>query len=301
MGSMSTEPFLWDDLRLVLAIAEGRGLGPAAERLHLNGSTVFRRLGQIEARLGMKLFERHRTGYLATPAGAEIVALAARMEDDVAALTLKLAGEAPSPSGEIRVTTNDTLLLHALTPIFARFRIQHPTLRLDVVLSNDALNLARRDADVAIRATDEPPENLLGRRVSSLGWAVYGRSDETAGKTDMAELTGRNWVTLGDGFESVAVARFVREHVATERIVYRVNTVVGLAGAVEAGIGIGPLPCFVADTRPGLRRLLPPNPDFATSLWILTHPHLRHTPRVRALVDFVAGELSSLKTALAGA
>ena len=298
----ATDSFSWDDLRIVLAIAEGKGLGPAAERLDLNGSTVFRRLGQIEKRLGLKLFERHRTGYLATPAGAEIAALAARMQEDVAALSLKLAGEAPAPSGEIRVTTNDTLLLHVLTPIFARFRKAHPTLRLDIVLSNEALNLARRDADVAIRATDEPPENLTGRRVSDLGWAVYGRLENGAPPVaNMAGLSGRDWVTLGSDLEAAPVARFVRDHVATERIVYRINTVIGLTEAVEAGIGIGALPCFVADSRPNLTRLLPPDPTFATSLWILTHPHLRHTPRVRAFVDFVAREIAGLRAALAGA
>jgi DNA-binding transcriptional LysR family regulator len=297
---MTTEPFLWDDLRLVLAVAEGRGLGPAAERLHLNGSTVFRRLGQMEKRLGVKLFERHRTGYLPTPAGAEIVALAARMEDDVAVLSLKLAGDAPSPSGEIRITTNDTLLLHLLTPILANFRRHHPSMRLDVVLSNEALNLSRRDADVAIRATDEPPENLLGRRVSALGWAIYGLAGEAAPETDMAELAARNWVTLGDGLETVPVARYVRDHVSAEHVVYRVNTVLGLAEAVEAGIGIGALPCFVGDARPALTRLSPPNPDFSTSLWILTHPHLRHTPRIRAFVDFLARELTGRRAALAG-
>jgi DNA-binding transcriptional LysR family regulator len=297
---MTNEAFLWDDLRLVLAIAEGRGLGPAAERLHLNGSTVFRRLGQMEGRLGVKLFERHRTGYLPTPAGAEIVALAARMEDDVAALALKLAGDAPAPSGEIRVTTNDALLLHLLTPIFAGFRAAHPTLRLDVVLSNEALNLSRRDADVAIRATDAPPETLLGRRVSGLGWAIYGRAGDAAPDPDLAALAQHQWVTLGDGMEAVPVARFVRDNVPAERIVYRVNTVLGLTEAVEAGIGIGALPCFVADARATLRRLSPPNPDLSTSLWILTHPHLRHTPRIRAFVDFVARDLTSVRAVLAG-
>jgi DNA-binding transcriptional LysR family regulator len=297
---MASGTFSWDDLRLVLAIAEGRGLGPAAERLGLNGSTVFRRLAQIETRLGLKLFERHRTGYVPTPSGAEMAALAARMQDEVATLALKLAGEAPSPSGEIRVTTNDTLLLHLLTPIFANFRRENPGLRLDVVLTNEALNLARRDADVAIRATDEPPENLLGRRLAALGWAIYGQAASGAATLAASDFAERDWVTLGSELDSVPAARFVRERVPAERIAYCVNTVLGLAEAVEAGIGIGPLPCFVADRRPGLVRLSPPNPDFATSLWLLTHPHLRNTPRVRTFVDFLARQITGLRGALAG-
>jgi DNA-binding transcriptional LysR family regulator len=298
-GRMSSETFSWDDLKVVLAVAEARGLGPAAERLGLDGSTVFRRLGQIEARLGQKLFERHRSGYVPTPAGAEMAALAARVEEDVAALSMRLSGQAPEAEGEIRVTTNDTLLLYLLTPIFAAFRKAHPAMRLDIVLANEALNLARRDADVAIRATEEPPENLVGRRLATVAWALYARADEVAA-IDLEALPERNWVTLSDGFDAMRVVRFVRDRVPPERIVYKVNTVIGLAGAVEAGIGIGALPCLLADRMPALVRLAPPDPSFATALWLLTHPHLRHAPRVRAFMDFVAAEISPRRALLAG-
>src|SRR3712207_8956657 len=101
----------WDDFRLVRTIAEAKGLAGAAERLGVNHSTVFRRLGQIEESLGVKLFERHRTGYALTPAGEEMTALAERMEEDVASFGRKLAGQAMSPAGELRVTTNETLLV----------------------------------------------------------------------------------------------------------------------------------------------------------------------------------------------
>ena len=84
----------------------------------------------------------------------------------------------------------------------------------------------------------------------------------------------------------------MRDRVAPERIVYKVNTVLGLAEAVESGIGIGPLPCFIADVRPALVRLTPPNPDFSAGLWLLTHPDLRQSARVRAFMDFVAAEIS---------
>ena len=91
-------------------------------------------------------------------------------------------------------------------------------------------------------------------------------------------LYERPWIALGDNFGGVKAARFVRERVAPEKIVYKVNTVLGLAEAVEAGIGVGPLPCFIADPRPALVRLSPPNPDFSTGLWLLTHPDLRQSP-----------------------
>lgn len=287
----------WDDVRLVKTVFEAKGLAGAAERLGVNHSTVFRRLGQIEQGLGVKLFERHRTGYALTPAGEEMTALAERMEDDVASFTRKLAGQALSPGGELRVTTNDTLLVHLLSPLFARFMAACPDVRLDVVLANQALNLSKRDADVAIRATDSPPESLVGRRVATITWALYGRmADIPHG----ADLFARRWITLGDSFTAFKAVRFVRDRVPPENIVYKVNTVLGLAEAVEAGIGIGFLPCFIADPRPGLARLSPPDPAFAAGLWLLTHPDLRQSARVRAFLDFMAAEMGRLRRQIEG-
>src|SRR3546814_9809793 len=113
-----------DDFRLIKAIADARGLPGAAAQTGLNHSTVFRRLGQIETALGSALFERHRSGYAITPAGEEIVALAGRLDADITAVTRKLAGRELQPAGELRVTTNDSLLVHLLTPHFAGFRRQ---------------------------------------------------------------------------------------------------------------------------------------------------------------------------------
>ena len=298
---MAPQALAWDDFRLVKAIAEARGLAGAAERLGVNQSTVFRRLGQLERALGTPLFERHRTGYGLTLAGEEMATLAERMDDDVASFARKLAGQALTPAGELRVTTNDTLLMHLLTPLFARFRRHYPDVRLDVVLASQALNLSKRDADVAIRATDSPPETLVGRRAATIAWALYGRAAEFSEADPVGpELYDGPWVALGDHLGSVKAARFVRERVAPERIVYKVNSVLGLTEAVEAGIGIGPLPCFIADQRPTLVRLAPPNPDFSTSLWLLTHPDLRHSARVRAFLDFLAGEIGKLRPAIEG-
>jgi DNA-binding transcriptional LysR family regulator len=301
-GMAKLQHLAWDDFRLVKTIAEARGLAGAAERLSVNHSTVFRRLCQIEEGLGVKLFERHRTGYALTAAGEEMASLAERMEEDVATFTRKLAGQAVSPAGELRVTTNDTLLVHLLTPLFARFNRACPDVRLDVVLSNQALNLSKRDADVAIRATDSPPETLVGRRVATIGWAVYGRAADFPEPvpTDLVNLYDRPWVALGDNLAVLKAARFVRDRVAPERIVYKVNTVLGLGEAVESGIGIGPLPCFIADVRPALVRLTPPNPEFSVGLWLLTHPDLRQSARVRAFMDIMAAEIAKQRRLMEG-
>lgn len=291
------EPFknlAWDDFRLIKAVADARGLPAAAAQIGVNHSTVFRRLNQIEEALGTPLFERHRSGYVLTPAGEEMVALADRLDAEITAVGRKLAGRAPAPAGELRITTPDSLLIHLLMPMLAGFRESYPEVRLDVVLSNQALNLSKRDADVAIRATDNPPENLVGRRVARINWALYGRAIDfpEPGAVDEETLRGRNWVSLSDSMGALKAVRFVQENIPPERVAYKINTVLGLAEAIESGIGIGHMPCLIGDARPSLVRLAPPEDDFAADLWLLTHPDLRQSPRVRVFLDYIGTEIA---------
>ena len=293
----------WDDFRLIKAIADVRSLPAAAALIGINHSTVFRRLGQIEETLEAKLFERHRSGYTLTTVGEEMVALAQRVDDDITAFTRKMAGREIAPAGELRVTTNDSLLIHLLTPLFAQFRKTCRNVRLDVVLANQELNLSKRDADVAIRATDNPPETLVGRRVATIAWALYGRADAFPDPDAITQesLFERDWISLGDNLATLKAVKFVHERVPPERIGYKVNTVLGLAEAVEQGLGIGHLPCFIGDIRSGLVRLGPPKPEFAADLWLLTHPDLRHSPRVRVFLDFLSEEVSKQRKLIEGA
>jgi DNA-binding transcriptional LysR family regulator len=292
----------WDDFRLIKAIADTRHLPAAAARLGVNHSTAFRRLRRIEAALGVRLFDKHRTGYALTPAGEEVAALAQRVDDDIVAVARTLAGRHIAPSGELRVTTNDSLLVHLLTPLFGLFAAQYPDVRLDVVIGNSSLNLSRRDADVAIRASDSPPEILVGRRVARIGWALYGRGQDFPGAEfpEPDALHARRWVALADEMAGVKALRYVKDHVPATRIAYRVNSVLGLAEAVEAGLGVGHLPCLVGDSRPGLKRLAPPVPEFAADLWLLTHPDLRQAARVRAFLDFLAVEIGRRRAFIEG-
>jgi len=300
----ASKTLAWDDLRLVKAVAETGSLPGAADRLGVNHSTVFRRLKQIEETLGLALFEKSRAGYTATACGEEVIAIAERIDEDVSGFMRKLAGHEFAPAGELRVATNDSLLVSLLTPLFGAFRQSYPQIRLDVLIGNQALNLARRDADVAIRATDNPPETLVGRRAARIAWALYGPAAglDSDGATGAVERdpAQHDWVSLGEQMGSFELVKWISAHVPAERLVYRLNTVLGLAEAVEAGVGIGYLPCFIGDARPALRRLAPPKAEFGTDLWLLTHPDLRAVPRVRALLDFLAAEIAMRRAYIEG-
>lgn len=282
----------WDDVRLVGAVEAAGALPLAAERLGTHHSTVFRRLRQIEEAFGQPLFER-RGGVLApTVAGEEIAGLARRMGADMDATALRLKGREVQPTGELRVATNDSLLVHLLTPILAEFRRACPGVRLDVVAGNPALNLSRRDADIAVRATDAPPETLVGRRAARIAWALYGRRGEA--REDVP------WVTLGEEMGGMSVVRHALAEAGEAGVPYRVNTVLGLAEAVEAGLGKAHLPCFIGDRMPSLVRLETPESRFAADLWLLTHADLRHAARVRAFMEVVSAGIARRRALIEG-
>jgi DNA-binding transcriptional LysR family regulator len=291
----------WDDFRFAKAIAETRSLGGAAERLGVNHSTVFRRLAQIEQRLGSRLFERSRGGYALTPCGEEMVRLAERMGEDIVAFERRVTGHDLRPSGELRVTTNDTVLVHLLAGVLAGFRRAYPDIVLDVVVGNEELNLSKRDADVAVRSTTQPPETLIGRRVAAVGWAVFAPQALAGEPFDLAvDGRARPWVGFGDALAALKPARWLREQVGEEQVACRIDSVLGLAAAAAAGTGLALLPCYIGAATPGLVRLTAPVPELETGLWLLTHPDLRNTARVRAFLDFAATEIGRRKKTIEG-
>jgi DNA-binding transcriptional LysR family regulator len=292
----------WDDFRYVKAIADTRSLGGAAAALGVNHSTVFRRLGQIEKQLGSRLFERGRGGYALTPSGEEMVELAERVGDDITSFERRITGRDLRPSGELRITTSDTVLLHLLTEVLIGFRRAYPEIVLDIVVSNAMLNLSKRDADVAVRATYQAPETLGSRRVARIAWAVFGAKAMAGTPLDLQSDPARHgWVTFADHIAVARAAKWLKDHgVDDERVIYKVNTMLGLAEAVAGGVGLAVLPCFIGRAVAGLAQLSRPLPELEGELWLLTHPDLRNTARVRAFLDFCAAEIARRREIIEG-
>jgi DNA-binding transcriptional LysR family regulator len=292
----------WDDFRYIKAIAESRSLNGAAQALNVNHSTVFRRLGQVERQLGSRLFDRGRSGYALTPCGAEMVRLAERIGDDVTAFERKVTGQDLRPSGELRVTTNDMVLLHLLTEVLIDFRKAYPEIVLDIVVTNAMLNLSRRDADVAVRATYMPPDTLSGRRVAKIAWAVFGPADyKVKSFQPRRDAAKYSWVGFGDHIAIARATKWLKDRTGgADRLVYKVNTMLGLAEAAAGGAGLVLLPCFVGRSVPGLTRLTAPLPELEGELWLVTHPDLSTTARVCAFVDFCSAEIDTRRKILEG-
>ncbi|MGD0763093.1 MAG: LysR family transcriptional regulator [Roseiarcus sp.] len=290
----------WDEFRLVKAIADAGSLVGAAEALGLNHSTVFRRLAAIESAVGARLFERSRAGYRPTAAGEEMIGLAGAMADSIVEFERRVAGRDVKPSGELRVTTTDAIAIALLPPILARFHAVNPAVQLDLIVAAQTLNLSRRDADVAIRVANEPPEALVGRRICAMRWAVYCTA-EIAAEFGPRVVAAAPWVGFGDHYAPPLGKRWVEDNVGPRRQVARVNSVLGVAEAAALGVGAALLPCFLGDPRPELTRVGAILPELDVDLWILTHADLRQSARVRAFMELAGAELAKMRKTIEGA
>ena len=286
--------FDWDDLRVALAVAEGGSLSAAARRLGVNHSTVYRRLAGLEARIGSRLFDRDAGRLSPTASGEDLLASARRVENDLQALNRRLAGRDASLSGALRLTAPDDIAQELLLAPLTNFRRLYSGVSLEVVIDNRMLSLTRREADVAVRPTSRPPESLVGRRIGKLASAVYGRREDPGAAEDGP------WIAWDEGAGPPAVRRWLTERIAPERIAYRSNSLLHQLGACRAGLGVALLPCFLGDGARDLMRLAPPDSKLVTELWLLTHPDLRRTARVRALMEQLDAALRPFAPLLAG-
>jgi len=297
--------FAWDDLHTVLAVARQGSLSAAAQLLGVNHSTVSRRIAALEKAAGHPLFRGQPRGQRPTAAGEELIRAAERMEAEILRLGRLLASPEVGLEGSVRLTAPSDIANALLPGPLARFRALHPGITVELVDDNRMLDLARREADIALRATnDDPPGFLVGRRVTHLAVAAYaGRAYlERTGQETIAAgaLADQEWIGWDAPLRTGGFRRWVQEHLPPEAFVYRSGSLENHRAAAEAGLGLALLPCFLGDPTPGLVRVLPPQPALATPLWLISHPNLKDTPRIAAMKDFLHTELKVREALLSG-
>ena len=282
----------WNDLRYVKAIADTGSVAEAAKHLNLHQSTVFRRLNTLEKDLGVRLFERSSSGYIMTIAGEDFCRAAKRVEADISALNRRINGQDMRPSGTIRVTMTDALLIRLIAPCLSEFRLQYPEIELEVLVSKDVLNLTKRDADIAIRTTKQPLETLVGRRVATVPTAIYGSKEYLKAHPNWNNLNQHNWIGFDDTVIDSATASWLKQTVPNVKFQYRFNTCMGILAAAKENAGLALLSCYLGDSDLHLVRVGSPIPELEKPLWILTHEDLRYVARIRIFIDFVASFLT---------
>ncbi|MBT8422220.1 MAG: LysR family transcriptional regulator, partial [Gammaproteobacteria bacterium] len=249
--------------------------------------------------LEVRLFDRMPSGYAMTPAGEAMLRTADRVEEEISALERELTGQDTRLVGTLRVTTTDTLALKLLGPALAEFRTRYCGIAIELVIDNAFFSLTKREADIAIRPTSEPPENLIGRKVCDVATAIYGSLDYRKKNTSRA-LNKHQWVLPDESLSHLASARWLSKRYPDAAAVLKCNSLVGLHEAVRCGIGIAPLPCFIGDADDSLTRIRAPIPELATALWILIHPDLRRTARMLAFMDFMSTDFRHHQDLLEG-
>jgi DNA-binding transcriptional LysR family regulator len=287
----------WEDLRYILAVSREGTLQDGAKALRVNPTTMSRRLKAMEEDVGTALFEKLKHGAVLTDAGEEVVAVAAEVERMTHELDARIHGRDARLEGTVRATFSDMALAHWIGD-FAAFKEENPGIELELTASTEISNLTQREADVAVRLALKVPEHLVGNRYAEFHFALFGSEalvDEVGADAPYADYPFVGWdLPGGRGAEDWRL-----KNAPGADVVLRVNTMPIMARALEAGLGIAVLPCFIGDANPRLRRV----GDHLTGglhLWVLTHPQLRGAARIRAFTRFMRGLIARDKDLIEG-
>jgi DNA-binding transcriptional LysR family regulator len=290
--------FDWNDLRYFLAVARYGSTVAAAKALNLSQSTVHRRLVELEKRIGRDVVIRHATGYRLTQFGIELQPWAEQVEKAITSLERHLVAADDTPTGTVRVTCSESIGYRLMqSPLLETFHNRHPGLRVELIMSDHFLDIAKGEADVAIRAGVPNEESLVGRKIADVPWALYCSRGYLAryGRVERTEdIAGHSVIEFDGDIRDHHAAKWLRSVAPTARVVARSNTVPGLLMTVKSGAGLAPLPMPLAMQEADLVSVLGPVPGLYSPIYLLTHPELRHMPRVRTFFDFISAEIDSV-------
>jgi len=267
-------------VQIFLAVGRAGTLTAAAEQLQMNHSTVYRRINGLETNLRVRLFDRSAGRYQLTEAGEAAYPHAQHIEAEMLSLLRAVEGQDDKPSGDLTLTAPEATL-RMLTPHLATFREQYERINLHVRFSDRYFDLSRKEADIALRPTTTPPEDMFGRKIADLAWTVYAPADIT-----LSEAQNLPWGVYGQPLSTRLMAsRWRRQNTGQQPVLLSVNSVPAMVITICTARCRGMLPCFVGDTDPNIQRLRPPIAEASSALWLLVHPDLRTTTRIRAMLD----------------
>lgn len=277
----------WDDLRIFQAMANARSIRAAAASLQTTHATVSRRIRALEAELGQTLFERGRDGYKLTEFASGILNFTDSIGEDIAAIDRLAFAKEGGIAGTVRLSLLDDIFTYVLADPIVEFMSDHPMIKLIIDSTASLSDLGRREADVIVRITREPPEQAFGRKVADSPLAAYATQDYLDNRPGLDR-----WITLD---YPPAIAPLLKA-----RSVFRANSLAIVTNTLLRGQGMGLLPCFIGDSLPALVRLpeVPLIPDM--EIWVLTHEDIRENPRVRVLMDHLYQAFSQRRSLIEG-
>lgn len=288
--------FDWNDLRHFLAVARTGSTLAAGHALRVSQTTAARRIAALEQALGVALFERRQSGYALTPAGEALRAHAEAVEAAASGFADAAAKQDREASGTVRLSAQEIHAITVLAPILRDLHQAHPAIRIELDTSEAMRDLAAGEADIALRSVRRSSGGgLVCRRVADEPWTAYcSRSYAAANGIPENVEAFRRHTLIGGGGEGIwrIYRNWLAQHGLESSVMIQHGSLTGVFAAVRSGAGIAVLPCFVADADPELVRCMPVPPNVERGVWLVTHERLRHVPRVRVVMDFLAAELT---------
>src|SRR5579871_2852210 len=281
----------WDDIRFFLAASREGSLSGAARALNVDHVTVGRRIAALEARLGAKLLTRTPEGLTATSAGQAILRQCETMETSAADIERLVAGHDSQFGGRVRLTTTEVLATHVIVPELAALCERYPQLRVEILTGVRLLDIARREAEIAVRPVRPTAPSLVCRRLGEFGFALYASRAYLARHgtpTRGRGLRGHSLISYVGTPSSGFGPLFMKESVEGTKISLRSNDKTVQARAAAEGLGLCELSCVFGDDYPGVVRIWPHEEPMLRPIWMVIHEDLRGAARIRLLSSAIA-------------
>jgi DNA-binding transcriptional LysR family regulator len=295
--------FDWNDLRYLLAIAREGSTLAAAKAIGVSQPTVQRRLAALEERIGRKLAEHHPAGYRLTELGKVLLPHAVDVERAVEAFQRQVTSAGEELTGTLRVTCPEGMASRLLAPVIEAFRQKHPELHVDLIMTDRRLDLAKGEAEVALRMHEPGDASLVARRIANSPWAIFASQSYIGryGRPERLEdLNQHAIVEFAGELAANHAALWLKSIAPNATIAVRGNSMLGVVAAVRSGAGLAPLPMLLVASEDGLEPVLTSIPEIDSRLYLVMHADLQHTPRVRTFCDFVVAEFARLRPQLRG-
>lgn len=298
MQRMPKRPAIdWDDLRVVLAVHRSGSHGAAGRGLEVDPTTVGRRISALETAFGTRIFDRTPAGLLATEVGLALVARAERAEAEILAAERELGGADARLAGTVRVTASDGIVDHVIVPRLSDLRREHPGVTIELRASARALDLSRREADVAIRLARPTEPTLVARQLGKMRFSLYASRaylDRRGVPRTASELEGHDLIGFDTSLDELPQARWLAKTVRGPRFVLRTTTTSAQVHACAEGVGIALLGTYLAPRETRLVTVLPSLQPPPREVWIVAHRDVRKSAKVTVVWDWLSRAVSPL-------
>jgi DNA-binding transcriptional LysR family regulator len=276
------ETLSWDDVRYFLELARRGKLTVAARVLGVEHSTVARRVGTLEATLGLRLFDRLPKSWNLTAEGEGLLAHAQRIEAEALAFSRASTGYG-ALRGAVRVSAPPAFASHFIVPHLARLRQRWPGITIELIGESRQANLYRREADLAVRLSRPEQPGLAAKPLGQIGYGLYAAAE-------WARRDPGEWEFIGydELLRDTPQQRWLEELAQGRPFRFRTNELDAMHRACRGGLGLAALPHFVARDDASLTPFEQPACPVRRPLWLVIHPDVRRSPRVRAVADLIS-------------